>query len=381
MLTAAAIMLVAANLRPAVVSVGPLADVISADLHIGSATVGLLTTLPVLFFGVVAPLAPRLAARAGIERTVLVALAVLVVGILIRSTPSLVMLMLGSAVIGAAIGVCNVILPALIKRDFAHRSGLLTGLYSMTLSGGAALAAGITVPVDDAWGGDWRLTLGAWSVVAAVTLLLWWPQTRRTHRMSAAPGVPQRLRTDRTAWAITVYMGAQSFIFYTFGAWLPSVLIERGQSAGQAGTTLALGQVVGLLMSLLAPVVAGRMRDQRPIAWATLAICAVGFVGLLSTHAAPLLWVCLIMVGPGAGISLALLFMVLRSSSTAQTGQVSGMAQSFGYLLAALGPLFIGAVHDVSGSWVLAMAVLALGVIPQGLAAAVAARPGRMGEA
>lgn len=162
LMAALGIMLVAANLRPAVVSVSPLIDTISDSFGFSSSTAGLLTTLPVLFFGIAAPVAPRLAHRFGIERTIFASLAVLVAGIALRLVPSAGALFGGSVLIGAGIGVCNVVLPALIKRDFAHRSGLMTGLYSMTLSGGAAVAAGLTVPIDHALGGDWRLTLAAW---------------------------------------------------------------------------------------------------------------------------------------------------------------------------------------------------------------------------
>ena len=168
--TAVGVMLVAANLRPAVVAVGPLIGVISDDAGFSSAVAGLLTALPVLFFGISAPVAPRLANRFGIERVIFGALLVLIVGILVRLIPSPAALFGGSAVIGAAIGTCNVVLPALIKRDFAHRSGLMTGLYSMTLSGGAAVAAAVTVPIDDAFDGNWRLTLASWAVLAVIAL-------------------------------------------------------------------------------------------------------------------------------------------------------------------------------------------------------------------
>lgn len=372
------IMLVAANLRPAVVSVSPLIDEISDSVGFSSSTAGLLTTLPVLFFGISAPFAPRLAHRYGIERTIFGSLVVLLAGIALRLITSAAALFAGSVLIGIGIGICNVVLPALIKRDFAHRSGLMTGLYSMTLSGGAAVAAGLVVPVDDALGGDWRLSLAVWGLLAVVAMVQWLPQLRKVHRVPATrPST--RIWRDRTAWAITVYMGAQSLIFYTFGAWLPKFLTdEAGMSSGAAGGVLALGQTVGLICSLLAPIIAGRFVDQRAFTLGALAVCVLGFVGLLTVGGWWVLWAGMIMAGPGCGIGLALLFMVLRSNSTVQAGQVSGMAQSVGYGLAAIGPILIGAVHDSTGSWTVAMAVLVCFAIPQGAAALRAARAGRM---
>jgi CP family cyanate transporter-like MFS transporter len=304
---------------------------------------------------------------------VFAALAVLIVATAVRLMPTPSALFAGSALAGAGIGICNVVLPSLIKRDFPHRSGLMTGLYSMTLSGGAAAAAALTIPINDALGGDWRMALASWGLFAVLALVVWVPQLRRVHRVEVGHA-PASLWRNPIAWAITVFMAAQSLIFYTFTAWLPEVLIDRGMSAGGAGAVLALGQVAGLSMSLLAPSVAGRFADQRAITLLALAVTAVGFVGLLCTGFAPTLWVMLVMAGPGASISLALLFMVVRSTSTAQTSQVSGMAQSIGYALAAVGPVAIGLLHDLTASWTVAMAVLALALIPQTLSALLAAK-------
>lgn len=378
LVAALGIMLVAANLRPAVVSVSPLIDTISGSLGFSNSTAGLLTTLPVLFFGIASPFAPRLAHRYGIERTIFGALAVLLAGIALRLVPSATALFSGSVLIGAGIGVCNVVLPALIKRDFAHRSGLMTGLYSMTLSGGAAVAAGLIVPIDDGFGGRWRLALAAWGLLVVVAMVQWLPQLKRIHTIDG-PRASGRLWRDRTAWSITIYMGSQSLIFYTFGAWLPTYLMDdAGMSRGAAGGVLALGQTVGLTCSLLAPIIAGRFADQRVIALGTLGVSVLGLVGLLVIPGGEVFWACLVWIGPGSGIGLALLFMVLRSNSTAQASEVSGMAQSVGYVLAAIGPILIGAVHDRTGSWTVAMTVLACAAIPQGLAALRAARAGRM---
>ncbi len=375
-ITAVGVMLVAANLRPVVVSVAPLIDEITRDEGFSSATAGLLTTLPVLFFGLSAPVAPRLAARFGIERTIFGALLLLTVGTLMRLIPGAPMLFIGSAVVGAAIGICNVVLPALIKRDFAHRSGLMTGLYSMTLSGGAAVAAGITVPLDNAFGNNWRLTITSWAILAVITVVIWAPQIV-AHRPETVAGTGS-LGRNTIAWAITVFMGAQSLVFYTFTAWLPAFLISEGHSRASAGTILAIGQVVALLASLLIPIIAGRYRDQRLITLVVIVLCGIGLAGLLLSDHATLLWTMLVMFGPGSSISLALLFMVLRSSSAEQTGQVSGMAQSVGYILAAFGPIAVGALHDSTGSWTIALSVLAIPLLAQAASTLIAGRDVKM---
>lgn len=372
LLAAFAIMLVAANLRPAVVTVAPLIDDIKNSMGWDSGTAGLLTTLPLLLFGIAALVAARCAARWGAERTIFASLLVLAAGILTRIVPNAVALLIGSALIGVGIGICNVVLPSLIKRDFAHRSGLMTGLYSMTISGGAALAAAVTVPLNHAVGGRWPLGLALWAVPVVVTLVLtlgvWRTQLRRSTPVDGGE-VSSSLWRNRIAWAITVLMGTQSLVFYAFAAWLPDMLTDRGMSPGQAGAVLAAGQSGALMLSLIAPVVAGRCRDQRGVAVAMVLMCAAGFLGIVTTERWPVLWVVLVMAAPGALLGVALLLMVLRSVSTAQTGQVSGMAQSVGYILAATGPVVVGALHDLTHSWSIAMGVLAVALIPQAWAA------------
>ena len=369
---AVGIMLVAANLRPPVVAVAPLIDDIKADLAWSSAVAGLLTALPVLVFGLIAPVAPKLAARFGIERTIFGSMLVLAVAIVIRLVPHPVALFGGSALAGAGIGICNVVLPSLIKRDFAHRSGLMTGLYSMTLSAGAAVSAGLAVPLNDAVGGNWRVALALWVVPVAVAIVTWTPQLRVVHHGAAVSSMRSLLR-DRIAWAITIFMAAQSFIFYTFSAWLPQNLIDRGMSPSAAGAVLAGAQVAGLVMSLVAPIIAGRFADQRIVTFIALLVTAIGFVGFVGSHSWPAFWALCVIAGPGASIGLALLFMVVRSSSTAQTSQVSGMSQSIGYIVAAIGPVAIGALHDATESWSIAMGVLGLALIPQAIATWTAA--------
>lgn len=377
MLAGVGIILVAANLRPAVVAVAPLVDEIKASTGWNSSVTGLLTTLPVLVFGLAAPAAPRCAARFGMERTVFGALVVLIAGIVLRLVPDAAGLFAGSVLVGAGIGVCNVVLPSLIKRDFAHRSGLMTGLYSATLSAGAAVASGSVVPINDAIGGNWRVTLALWMIPALVATLVWVPQLWRMHRAELTKS-REPLWRNRMAWAITIFMAAQSMIFYAFAAWLPEFLIERGMTPARAGAVLAVSQLAGMMASLIAPIIAVRFRDQRIFTGLTMIGCAVGFVGLLTTERWSTLWAMCVMTGPGAGIGLALLFMVLRSTSTAQTSQVSGMAQCAGYLLAALGPVGVGILHDVTGSWTVAMSALGLVLIPQALSTWLAARDDTM---
>ncbi|WP_435738890.1 MFS transporter [Cellulosimicrobium sp. PMB13] len=376
-----AMLLAALNLRPAVVAVSPLLGEIRADTGLSATAAGMLTTLPVLCFGLLAPVAPVLARRWGLERALFAALVVLAVGFAVRLVPTTWGLFAGTLVVGSAIGVGNVLLPALVKRDFADRVGLMTGLYSMSLSGGAALAAGLTLPVANAAGLDWRGALATWGVLAVLGALVWAP--RALHASVPAPtgfrdgGRPAGRRSvwrSPLAWAVTVVMGTQSLSFYATNAWLPEVFVSLGRTPEAGGWLLALCNLVGIAGSFATPVLGGRMRRQRGIGVVLVVLVGGGLLGLVLAPSVAVLWVVLLGLGQGGGISLALMLMALRAHDAAHTSELSGMAQSAGYVLAACGPIGVGLAHDASGSWTLPLLLLVGVAVVQGIAVWFAGR-------
>ena len=364
MLLAIGMVLLAANLRPAAAAVGPLLDRIRADTGLSATGAGVLTTLPVLCFGALAPLAPVLVRRLGERATAAVALAFLLLGLLVRLVPGLGFLFFGTAVAGAAIAVGNVLLPVLVRGNFPGRVGLLTGMYTTALIGFAALAAGISVPVADAFGGGWRPGLAIWAIPCAIALVVWAPQLRRRRRSDVVTGDHQAagaraLLRDRIAWSVTLFFAVQSAGFYSTLAWLPSVFHSHGISTARAGLLLSLSLVIGIVPSLTVPSLATRARDQRPFVITFVSCIAAGWLGvILAPTAAPYLWVLLLGFGQNAVFPLALTLIVLRGGAVTSTAALSTLVQTVGYLVAAVGPLAIGAVHDITGSWTPAIIVL-----------------------
>jgi CP family cyanate transporter-like MFS transporter len=377
-LLAVGMVLLACNLRPAAAGVGPLLGRIQADNGLSGFAAGVLTTLPVLCFGALAPLAPALTRRLGERTTVPVALAVLLLGLIVRLVPGVGFLYIGTALAGAAIAVGNVLLPVLVRGNFPDRVGLLTGMYTTALVGFAALAAGVSVPVANAFGGGWRPGLAIWAIPCAIALGVWAPQLRRRHR-AAVPARDQvagarALLRDRVAWSVTLFFAVQSAGFYATLAWLPSVFHSHGMSTTKSGLLLSLSLVVGLIPALTLPSLAARSHDQRPFMVAVIAFIAVGWLGvILAPTTVPYLWVVVLGLGQNAAFPLALTLIVLRGGTMSSTAALSTLVQTVGYLVAALGPLAIGAVHDLTGSWTPALLVLLALLVPQlavGLAAA-----------
>ncbi|MGC5343466.1 CynX/NimT family MFS transporter [Streptomyces sp. DT24] len=375
------------NLRIGVASIGPVLSDIQADLGLSEVVVSLLTTIPVVAFGAFAFVTPALSRRLGLHRLLGAAMIALAAGIALRLLPSLAGLFIGTVIVGASIAIANVIMPAAIKRDFSHRVGLMMGLYSTALSAGAALASGATVPLLSLVGGGWRPTLALWAVLALVAFLVLVPQLRhtpvrdpRTHVVADAPsdvGEPsvRALTRDPVAIAVTALMGLQSMSFYAALTWVPTLFQDAGMDAHSAGWMLSYSAFLGIAASLVTPAIAKRTRP----AWLPVAVAVVltgaAFVGLA---AAPLpgayVWMTMLGLGQGASLSLSLTYIVWRSPDARHTGHVSMMAQGFGYLLAGLGPVGLGALHTATQGWgVPLMALIGLLVL-QMWAGALASR-------
>ena len=357
------ILLLAANLRPALTGVAPLIGEIRADTGISNGAAGLLTTLPLLAFALLSPVAPRVARRFGLEGVLLVSLLVLATGILLRWVGTVAALFLGTAILGAAIAFGNVLLPGLVKREFPERAGLMTSVYSTSLGISAALAAGVSVPLTQLDGIGWRGALAVWALPALLACVAWLPQLGRKDLPSRPSGSNspsiRDLRRSPLAWQVTLFMGLQSLAYYVTLTWLPEILQEGGLGAARAGWMLGLSQAVAILAMFSAPVVAESRPSQRGIVVVAVLLSASGVLGLLvAGSAAAAVWVVLLGLGQGASFSLALAFFALRSPDPGHAAALSGMAQSVGYLLAAAGPFLFGVLRDATGAWKVPLALL-----------------------
>lgn len=367
------LVLVALNLRPALSSMAPVLGQVSEGLGLSASQAGLLTTLPVLCLGLFAPLAPMLARRFGSERVVLGILLTLALGIVLRSTLGEAGVFAGSVLAGASIGIIGVLLPGIVKRDFPKHAGTLTGVYTMALCLGAAMAAGATVPLAQRLGDSWALGLGFWVIPAVLAMLVWLPQVRQRHGLHKVAYRVRGLWRDPLAWQVTLYMGLQSSLAYIVFGWLPSILIGRGLSPTEAGLVLSGSVIVQLASSLSAPWLATRGKDQRLAIVVVMLITLAGLFGCLYAPISGLWgWAVLLGLGQGGTFALALTLIVLRSKDAHVAANLSSMAQGVGYTLASMGPFAVGLVHDLTGGWAAVgwiFAVLGVGAIVFGLGA------------
>jgi CP family cyanate transporter-like MFS transporter len=351
------ILLIAFNLRAVFSSLSPLLPELMAGLGVTPAAASLVTTGPILCLGLFAPVAPALAARYGVERVVLAILLTLAVGTVLRGIPDFAVIAVGSLLAGAAIAMMNVLMPGLVKRHFADRPALMTGGYSMAMCLGAALAAGVTAPLAGAFG-SWNAALAFWSVPALAAALFWATQAMGTRspapvRLAGAPAIV--IWREPIAWRVTLFMGSQSALAYSVFGWLAPILRERGMDPVAAGLVLSLSIFSQVISSFVAPSLATRGRDQRPVA---LLLMALALAGLLGCLFGPLwsvwLWGFVQGLGQGGLFSVTMTIIILRSPDAPTAASLSGMAQGGGYLFASLAPLIVGLIRTWTGAFDLA---------------------------
>ncbi|MFS0872771.1 CynX/NimT family MFS transporter [Paenibacillus xylanilyticus] len=366
------IIFIAATMRSPITATGPIVELIRSDTGISHTMAGLLTSLPLLAFAAISPFAPHLAKRFGLESALLTAIIIVTLGIALRFLPSVPALFAGTAILGCGIALSNVLLPSLIKRDFPLRVGLVTGLYSVSMNIWGAIASGISVPAAGLTSMGWHASLGMWAVLSILALILWLPHVRNGRRgevyvASRKTEKPVRLLSSSLAWYITLFMGLQSLIFYSTITWLPEILSNQGFNPSSAGLMLSMMQMVSVPVTFIIPILAGRMKDQRMLTAITCTCLILGYAFLLSGISSLVtIGVALAGIGGGASFGLVTMFFVLRTADARQAAGLSGMAQSFGYMLAAGGPLLFGLIHDWTQGWTIplllqvALAVLLL---------------------
>jgi MFS transporter, CP family, cyanate transporter len=359
------ILALAFNMRGAISSLPPVFPELQTGLHLSSAAITALATVPVACFAVFSPLAAPLTRWVGEERVLLGALAMLTLGLVARGALPGALLFPGTVVAAGAIALMNVLLPSLVKRRRPDQAGLLIGVYLLSLVGGAVLASLIAVPLFQSSGGSARLALGLWALPALVAALVWLPQWRlRTVPAWPAKGTPdarESLRMSRhlLAWQVMAFMGLQSLTYYAALSWLPVMLRDRGAGAEHAGSLLALMNAGNAVFALLAPVLAQRVRDQRWLVALTVAMSAAGLVGVWF---APLglaaLWTVILGFGQGSALGLAIYLTTARAPSPAAAASLSAFTQGGGYLVATAGPLALGFLHSATGNWTVPVIVL-----------------------
>lgn len=350
-LTVIGIIFISINLRAPLTSVSPVVNEIIGQLGLNNVEAGLITTLPLLAFGCLSIFAPQLASRWGLEKVLWLSMPVLVLGLLARSSGNFYLLFLGAAIVGVAITMGNVLMPAFIKHRFPEKMGLMTGINALFMNVTGVLASGYSVQIGLFTGMGWKGSMAFWIIPAVIGFLFWIPQLTNNRSETRSGGFSDLLKS-RLAWYITIFMGLQSCLFYILVAWLPVVLQDWGMSKEEAGWTFSYIQMTQLPITLLGPILISKITKHQPLIVFITVMMLAGVFGLVffkTSYVIPSV-IC-IGIATGLAFSVVLMFFVLKTESAAKAAQLSGMAQSFGYLIAAASPPLFGLIYDWTADW------------------------------
>ena len=353
------IFFVSLNLRPSITSIGPLLDIIQTDLGMSGLAASLLTTLPVFCMGLFAILAIRLHNFLGIERSLLLAMLLILIATFLRLFVSSSVFLLTTALFsGIGIGIAGPLISGFIKKYFPQNPGL-TGLYSVSMVIGAAIASSFSVQLFQRTNNSWQQSLSFWSILAVPAALLLLPLLKKRDTKKGSLSISALFIKNKRVNFFMLFFGCMAAIFYSITAWLATIVQSMGLSHAQSGMFLTLFTVIQIPVSFLVPTLVSKKRNRKT--W--LLICGfselVGIV-LLIMHVSP--WVATIFLAIGAGglFPLALLIPIEEASNIEEAISWSAKMQFGGYLLGSLGPVCMGFTIDLFDSFAPALFVLVI---------------------
>lgn len=371
MLLAIALMGVAS--RTPMAPVGVLQELIREGTGLSHGSLGLLTTIPVVVFALSSLAVSRVRSRFGLARTMAAGLAATAAGVLVRSWCGNWGIFAGTALVGLGLSASNVLIPSAVKENFPARAGAVTGLYTSCMYIASAAAAATALPVAAA-SGSWRLALSLWFPAVLAAFFAWLFLARKAGgaagRDAGSGGAVTALLRRSETWWITLLMGSQSVLYYSVMAWLPAILQSHGFSGAMAGEFTSVFQLSGAAGAVLSGIFLNRVKDLRGLCALLGGLFAAAVALLALGTGAGVLLLCAVLLGLCCSSSFSVVYCVvaLRSADAQSAARLSGLSQTFGYLLAAACPTLMGKLFELTGSWLAPLCVLALAGVLYGTA-------------
>lgn len=368
------IIFISFNLRAPITAVGSVVDMIKAEYMLSSAMAGFITTLPLIAFAIVSPFVTKISNKLGYGKTMIWGLILILIGELVRSYTNVLGLFIGTSFLGIGIAIGNVLIPSIIKLKFPNKIGVMTSIYTSSMMVFAAVGAGISIPLAKGLNLGWRNSLAAWFILTVITLIIWLPQLKtkkniNTNDIPTDTANSKSIWKSPTAWWVTLFMGTQSFLFYSLVAWLPTIITSKGMVDSFAGTMALAFQLTAIPSTLIVPILCDRFKNQRALVSVVCLLYISGMSLFLFSQTQTLILISIILMalGMGGSISLSITFISLRTPNSTRASELSGMSQSAGYILAAIGPILMGVIYDTFKSWSLPIIIFGILIIFLGI--------------
>lgn len=365
------IIFISFNLRAPITAVGSVVGMIKTDFSLTSTQAGLITTLPLIAFAFVSPFVAKISKKYTYSKTMTGGLIFILIGILIRSYTNILGLFVGTLFIGIGIAVGNVLIPSIIKLHFKNNVGTMTSIYTSSMCIFAAIGAGLSIPLAKNLGLGWKNSLSFWFLLVILTLIIWSPQhkikikSQNINNNKQDEGNNISIWKSPTAWWVTLFMGMQSLIFYSLVAWLPTIIKSKDLGDSFSGVMALVFQLIAIPATLLIPILCDKFENQRGLVIISCFTYIFGMTLLLIGNTKSIITyaVILMSLGMGGTISLSITFISLRSPNALRASELSGMSQSAGYLLAAIGPFIMGFIYDSFKTWTIPIIIFCFLII------------------
>lgn len=346
-------LIIATTLRAPILGVGPLIQTLQAEFNLSTTMAGLLTTLPLIALGLIAPFAGFFSKKFGFEISIFAALIIMVLGIIIRSLGQEWQLYTGTILIGVSIAIGNVLLPGMVKRDFPDKIAKVTGKYGVAIGISAAITSATAIPLMNNYG--WQAALSCTLIFPVLGLALLFFRLKKSSAIrpiTVTSGEKSKSVWGAwLAWQVTIFMSINSIIFYAVVTWLPSILTDVGNSKETAGSIHGFMQCASIVPGLILGAIVAKMKAQKSIAAVLCLFQCVALSGIAFAPSMAYFWAFLFGMGSGGALILSLMYIGLRSSNPQQAASLSGMAQCVNFLIGAFGPTLAGKMHAFSGDW------------------------------
>lgn len=336
---------------------------IAQTLNVEPTSLGILTTIPLLCFGLLSSVVSALAQRIGNELTIEIAMVLMFIGSYLRIL-NFSSLIIGTILVGAAITCINVLLPAIISDKMPDKIGSVTGMYNVAMTLFAAIGAYVITPITHAT--SWETAIIVISVIALIAAIIWVPNLKYNVRANDSAESADRgtnMWKNANAWWLLLFFGGQCFVFYSIVAWLPTIAMDAGLSSDKASLAAGLLQLFSMPFAFLVPVIATKMKNRQPIMIFAGAAALIGTI-MMFFPVNSFVYYAIVALFLGMGTTttfvLAMTLFGLKTKSAADTRNLSGMVQSVGYLIAALGPVVVGNLYSQTHNWFAGLIVLVI---------------------
>ena len=355
-------------LRTPITSVGAILGPLKSILDINNTVAGFITTIPLIAFAIFSPMVAKISNKVGLEKTLLLAAIIISIGLGLRFYINTYVFFITTFIIGVGITIGNVLLPGLVKKYYPEKLGLMTGFYAVIMNIGAAVAAGISYPILSSNIGGEKFSTGLavniWIIIAVINIFVYTAMSKNSS-VSEIKDEHEKVHgyfKYSKMWTIMLSMGLQSALFYCSVSWFAEIMISKDFSPETAGLLLSISQFAQFPSTFIVPILADKVHNKLIIPVVITIGYLVSLVGMLYTSGNFVLMLTFIIIfalAGGGSFSYVMYLFSVKSRNESEAADISGLAQSGGYLLAAIFPPLLGYIRDIS-DWNKALYVLIL---------------------